>query len=96
MAFVVDPDRGANTGVTLYEAEGVMIPEAYVTQQDCRERRETCPTHVVVDGKHGLGDQMAELAKEVHGLHNSIVRFEVIMGLAMTVIGGAILKLLFP
>ena len=73
-----------------------MIPEAYVTQQDCRERRETCPTHVVVDGKHGLGDQMAELAKEVHGLHNSIVRFEVIMGLAMTVIGGAILKLLFP
>ena len=69
--------------------------ELYVTQQDCRERRDTCPTHVVVDGKHGLGDQMSILTKEVHDLRNSIVRFEVIMGLAMTLIGGALLKLLF-
>ena len=68
----------------------------YVTQDDCHERRDSCPTHVVVDGKHGLGDQMSELTKEVHALRNSIVRFEVIMGLAMTLIGGALLKLLFP
>jgi hypothetical protein len=39
---------------------------------------------------------MGELTKEVRALRNSIVRFEVIMGLAMTLIGGALLKLLFP
>jgi hypothetical protein len=70
--------------------------EMYVTQSDCKERRDTCPTHTVVDGKHGLGDQMSELTKEVHSLRNLIVRFEVIMGLAMTLIGGALLKLLYP
>jgi hypothetical protein len=71
-------------------------PELYVTVEDCRERRENCPTHIVVDGKHGLGDQMSELTKEVHSLRNSIIRFEVVMALAMSLIGAALAKLLFP
>ena len=71
--------------------------EGYMSRQECSELRQACPVLDKVDGKHGLVDElealrqvqvtdMANNMKAQHDLEVRLVRIEVIIPIATTIL----------